>query len=167
VLGIDYSQSFIDAATQIATGAALPYQRLEEAGHSTPLLASAPAGSPRNGIRFEQGDAMNLRADLGAYDVVHAANLLCRLTQPQLLLQRLPQLVRPGGQLLLTTPCTWLAEFTPAEHWPTGSNTLAWLQHQLAPHFQLVEQKDLPFLIRETARKFQWTVALGTRWLRS
>lgn len=165
VLGIDYSHSFITAAQQLAAGHSLPYQRLEEAGLSTPLTAQAPEGSTAHHIHFEQGDAMQLRADLGAYDVVHAANLLCRLTQPQLLLQRLPQLVKPGGQLLLTTPCTWLADFTPPEHWPTG-RTLDWMQHQLAPHFQLLEQKELPFLIRETARKFQWTVALGTRWLR-
>ena len=36
----------------------------------------------------------------------------------------------------------------------------------LAPDFTLVQQKDLPFLIREHARKFQWSVALGTVWQR-
>ena len=55
---------------------------------------------------------MNLRNDLGSFDLVHAANLLCRLTDPEKLLARLPQLVRSGGQLLLATPCTWLEEFT-------------------------------------------------------
>jgi putative 4-mercaptohistidine N1-methyltranferase len=165
VLGIDYSHSFITAATQLAQGQRLSYERLEEAALRTPLQAAAPEACPVNGIQFEQGDAMQLRSNLGAYDLVHAANLLCRLTQPALLLQRLPALVKPGGQLLLTTPCTWLAEYTPAENWPQG-RTLDWLQQSLAGQFRLVEQKDLPFLIRETARKFQWTVALGTRWER-
>lgn len=108
---------------------------------------------------------MRLRDSLGAHDLVHAANLLCRLTEPQLLLRRLPDLVAPGGQLLLTTPCTWLEEFTPRGHWPQGG-TLEWLKQTLGAHFDLVAEKDLPFLIREHARKYQWSVALGTRWIR-
>ena len=108
---------------------------------------------------------MNLRDDLGSFDVVHAANLLCRLSEPQSLLDRLPSLVNPGGQLLLTTPCTWLEEYTPSAKWPRGS-TFEWLQEKLGAHFMLAHRADLPFLIREHARKFQWSVALGTRWVR-
>jgi SAM-dependent methyltransferase len=131
----------------------------------TELIAKAPADSPRERVQFEQGDAMHLRADLGSFDLVHAANLLCRLTDPQLLIQRLPDLVKPGGQLLLTTPCTWLEEFTPRGNWPQGS-TRDWLKAVLSEHFDLALEKDLPFLIREHARKYQWSVALGTRWIR-
>ena len=116
-------------------------------------------------VTFEQGDAMNLRADLGSYDVLHAANLLCRLTEPQRLIERLPALVKPGGQLLLTTPCTWLADFTPPKNWPQGS-TRDWLRERLSEHFTLELERDVPFLIREHARKYQWSVAWGTRWRR-
>lgn len=108
---------------------------------------------------------MNLREDLGAFDIVHAANLLCRLPEPQKLIARLSSLVKPGGQLLLTTPCTWLEDFTPPANWPRGS-TMEWLQAKLSAHFTLSHRADLPFLIREHARKFQWSVALGTRWVR-
>ena len=165
VLGIDYSQSFVDAAAAIQRGDACAYDRLDEGQARTRLIATAPAGVPAERVTFEQGDAMNLRDDLGSFDVVHAANLLCRLTEPARLIERLPQLVRSGGQLLLTTPCTWLAEFTPPEHWPQAS-TREWLQQQLAPHFELQAERDLPFLIREHARKYQWSVAWGTRWVR-
>jgi 2-polyprenyl-3-methyl-5-hydroxy-6-metoxy-1,4-benzoquinol methylase len=108
---------------------------------------------------------MDLRGDLGSFDIVHAANLLCRLAEPQRLLDRLAALVKPGGQLLLTTPCTWLEEFTPPANWPRGS-TMEWLQDKLGAHFTLAHRADLPFLIREHARKYQWSVALGTRWVR-
>ena len=54
-----------------------------------------------------------LEEDLGSFDLVHAANLLCRLPNPQAFLDRLNELVAPGGQLLLTTPFTWLEDFTP------------------------------------------------------
>ena len=183
VVGIDYSQRFVDAAETIRREGALEYFRQDEGAMRTALQANRPQSRRRDTpvpsterhksvpspcherIRFEQGDAMNLRGDLGSFDVVHAANLLCRLSEPRKLLDRLPSLVNPGGQLLLTTPCTWLEEFTPPANWPRGS-TLEWLQEKLSAHFTLAHSADLPFLIREHARKFQWSVALGMRWVR-
>lgn len=164
VTGIDYSHSFIEAARALAAAGELPYERADEAAATTPLTARAPSG-PRGEVAFEQGDAMNLRPDLGTYDVVHAANLLCRLTEPAKLIARLPSLMKPGGQLLLTTPCTWLEDFTPRGRWPQGS-TREWLKQELGGHFDLALETDLPFLIREHARKYQWSVALGMRWVR-
>ena len=81
------------------------------------------------------------------------------------MIENLPELVNSGGELVLTTPCTWLGEFTPPENWPEG-RTIDWLERELAADFELLETRDLPFLIRETARKFQWTVAQGSRWKR-
>ena len=165
VVGVDYSQRFIDAAEAICCDGSLNYLRQDEADKTAPLVAKRPAVYDEKRIEFMQGDAMNLDADLESFEIVHAANLLCRLSDPEKLLDRLPDLVRKGGQLLLTTPCTWLEEFTPPAKWPRGS-TFEWLQEKLGGHFTLDARKDLPFLIREHARKFQWSVALGTRWIR-
>lgn len=165
VLGIDFSHSFIRAAEALRGGAAIPYQRLEEAAVRTPLTASLPDGVFPERVRFLQGNAMNLPADLGSFDRVHAANLLCRLPEPKRLLDRLPSLVKPGGELVLATPCTWLAEFTPPENWPPHG-TFDWLRQSLDADFALVRQAEEPFLIRETARKFQWTTSMVTVWRR-
>lgn len=165
VLGIDFSHAFINAAEALRRGEPLAYARREEAALVTGLEARLPAGVDADRTRFLQGDAMNLPGDLGTFDRVHAANLLCRLPEPQRLLERLPSLVRPGGELVLATPCTWQEEFTPSENWPPGG-TFQWLQEKLAPAFSLVSQADEPFLIRETARKFQWTSSLVTVWRR-
>ncbi|MDA1006102.1 MAG: methyltransferase type 12, partial [Verrucomicrobia bacterium] len=81
------------------------------------------------------------------------------------LLARLPELVKAGGELVLTTPCTWLEEFTTPGHWPPAG-TREWLEAEVGGSFELVEERDEAFLIRETARKFQWTVALLTKWRR-
>jgi hypothetical protein len=108
---------------------------------------------------------MALPSDIGAFDRVHAANLICRLTDPVLLLDRFPELVNPGGELVLATPCTWLESFTDPKNWPPG-DTLAWLQDHLGGAFDLVKRADEPFLIRETARKFQWTRSMLTVWRR-
>ena len=108
---------------------------------------------------------MHLREDLGEFDIVHGANLLCRLSEPKRFLKRLPTLVKSGGQLILTTPCTWMEEFTPRENWPTGS-TLDFLRENLDESFELQKTLDMPFLIREHRRKFQWTVSQASVWTR-
>jgi len=166
VMGIDFSHAFIRAAAALCDGQSIPYHRLEEAGIRTLLTARAPADVSRENISFLQGDAMNLPADLGSFDRVHAANLICRLPEPLLLLDKLPSLVVPGGELVLATPCTWLEEYTPAENWPSGS-TFDWLVSRLTPDFTLTKKTEEPFLIRETARKFQWTRSLVTVWKRT
>ncbi len=73
---------------------------------------------------------------------------------------------------MLSSPYTWLEEFTPKEHWLGGfrENGEAVTTHQalnrlLANEFAEVRKPtDVPFVIRETARKFQHTVAEVTLW---
>lgn len=165
VLGIDYSHAFIAAANELRDGGSIVYQRQDEGHLRHDLIATAPAHARLERICFEQGDAMNLRSDLGSFDRVHAANLLCRLTEPARLLDRLPGLVNPGGELLLATPCTWLEEFTPPANWPPGE-TFSWLRARMEPAFTLVRVVREPFFIRETARKFQFTLSQTSLWRR-
>lgn len=165
VIGIDFSASFIAAASTLAKGLKLNYERLEQGNVSVSLEACVPGAVGLDRVCFEQGDAMNLRADLGRFDRVHAANLICRLPEPLKLLRRLPGLVKPGGELVLATPATWLADFTPPENWPKGC-TREWLIENLSKDFELVREAEEPFLIRETARKFQWSRSLVTVWNR-
>jgi len=169
VIGIDYSRAFIDAAETIRVHGAIDYDYVVEGERTVHAAAAMPDDIDASRVSFEVGDAMALREDLGTFDVVLAANLLCRLPDPRKLIARLPSLVRSGGQLLLTTPFTWLEDYTPREHWIGGRGDVSSadaLIGLLSPHFELRFQKDLPFLIREHARKFQWSVAWGTRWIR-
>jgi putative 4-mercaptohistidine N1-methyltranferase len=167
VLGIDYSRGFIDAALALAENGDIESAALVEAGRLQPFTARVPADVDRSRTRFAVGDATALDPDLADFDVVLAANLICRLPKPQKFLDRLPTLVKSGGQLLLTTPFTWLDDYTPPELWlgleRPGIEDLTDL---LSPHFELIDSKDLPFVIREHARKFQYGVSLGTRWIR-
>jgi putative 4-mercaptohistidine N1-methyltranferase len=173
-VGIDYSRRFIEAATVLAREGSLPYRRTEEGAITTPLVASVPADVPRDRAHFEHGDAHALRESLGAFDVVFAANLIDRLGQPERFLARLPRLVKPGGQLVLASPYTWLPEFTSPGRWLGGfieegraRTTQAGLESALAGDFALTATKDIPFLIREHARKYQWSVAQATIWRRN
>ncbi len=170
VLGIDFSRAFIEAAETMRTLKSIESVVPVEGLRQRPFTARRPDGIDPTRTRFQTGDAMDLPADLGSFDVVLAANLLCRLPQPSRLLKRLPDLVAPGGQLLLATPFSWLEEFTPQEHWLGGLQESApsfeILTSHLAPHFQLEHSTNLPFLIREHSRKYQYGISLGTRWRR-
>jgi putative 4-mercaptohistidine N1-methyltranferase len=173
VVGIDLSRSFITAAQSLQRDGALPYLRTDEGDLRTELTAQVPAEINRSRVSFETGDATNLRPDLGSFDVVLMANLIDRLGDPAKCLARLPHLVNPGGELVITSPYTWLEEYTPRDHWLGGYRgvqgsvtTLEGLQTHLAPHFDFIGTRDLPFLIREHARKFQWSVAQGSIWRR-
>lgn len=173
VIGIDYSHRFIEVARHLQQHGSMPYAYVEEGRLTTAATAVVPARIDRSRVTFEQGDALALRSDLGAFDVVLLANLVDRLRDPRQCLRALPSLVRSGGQLIVTTPCTWLEDYTAQSHWLGGFEqegrpvrTLETLQVVLAPHFNLVRTLDLPFLIREHARKFQWSVAQATVWIR-
>mgnify|MGYP002398695755 CR=1 FL=1 len=170
VIGIDFSQSFIDAANHLRETGEHPFRRSIEGDIDEPAVARVPADIVRTRVVFQRGDACDLDPGLGAFHVVLAANLLCRLPDPIRLIERLPSLVEPGGQLLLTTPFTWLEEFTPREKWiggtAAGGRSFDALRALLEPHFTLESVCDLPFLIREHARKFQYGVACGSRWRR-
>jgi putative 4-mercaptohistidine N1-methyltranferase len=172
-IGIDYSRRFVEAAEVLARDGVIAYQRADEGALATRLVASVPADIHRERVKFECGDAQALRDSLGSFDVVLAANLIDRLREPSKFLTRAPALVRSGGQLVITSPYTWLEEYTPANHWLGGfvenvvaRTTLDGLTRSLSEHFTLAGTKDLPFLIREHARKYQWSVAQASIWRR-
>tara|TARA_R110002096_G_scaffold84777_34_gene195604 strand:+ start:142 stop:876 length:735 start_codon:yes stop_codon:yes gene_type:complete len=165
VIGIDYSASFVEVAESIRKGEATSYLRYREMHLSEALAAVMPAGAVPERVSFEQGDAMDLREDLGSFDLVHAANLLCRLTEPVRFLDRLPSLVNSGGKLVMATPATWLDEYTPRANQPEGM-TLDFLKGHLDSSFDLCGQSELPFLIREHQRKLQLSTAQTSVWIR-
>ena len=82
VVGIDYSQAFIDAAQRLAADGRHPATRLDEGSATTPLEVSVDPEIDRSRVIFEQGDAQDLRSDIGQFDCIIACNLICRLPEP-------------------------------------------------------------------------------------
>ncbi|MGC9452951.1 MAG: putative 4-mercaptohistidine N1-methyltransferase [Oceanipulchritudo sp.] len=169
VTGIDYSFAFITAARMVYREGSVPFQIRETGLIRREVVARRPENVAGR-LSFEQGDAQRLRQDLGTFDCLLAANLLCRLSRPVDFLARLPALLNPGGQLILTTPNTWLESFTAREFWigatPDTGEPLEALENELKPHFRLEATWEMPFLIREHRRKYQWSVAQASRWIR-
>ena len=173
VVGIDFSRRFVEAAGHLQTGGSLSYERTEEGMLTTRGTARVPDGIDRSRVRFEVGDACDLRPDLGRFDAALLINLVDRLPQPRRCLERLPDLLHPGGQLVIASPYTWLAEYAPMDQWLGGYakdgeavRGFDTLRGMLEPDFEFVRAVDLPFVIREHARKFQWSVSLAGIWRR-
>jgi putative 4-mercaptohistidine N1-methyltranferase len=173
VIGIDHSHRFITAAIELKRTGRLGFDRMDEGVLTTRCVARVPDHIDRRRVHFEVGDALNLREDVGEFDVVLAANVICRLADPAKLIQRLPQLVKKGGQCIITSPYSWTDEFTPTSLWLGGREiegermfTTETLQWALQKQFILWRTLDLPFLIREHQRKYQWGVAQAMVWVR-
>lgn len=148
VVGVDFSQSFVDLANQIK-------QTGKVKG------AAACPGVPAR-AEFVKGDACALQLDGRQFDAVLAANLLCRLPRPEAFLNQLPQLVKRGGVVALVSPYSWLDEYTPdRSQWlgEVGNSQAEVVGKMLQLGFSLLEASDMPLLIKEHPRKFQYIVS--------
>ena len=174
--GIDFSARFIQSGVRLQQGGEVLYEIPTEGELTTNRAISLDRlGLAECGPRavFLQGDACNLKAIHTAYDLVFAGNLIDRLYDPALFLTSIRDRILPGGLLVLTSPYTWLEEYTPREKWLGGRrehgeplSTFAGLRRHLESAFDFVHRQDVPFVIRETARKHQHSVAELTAWRR-
>lgn len=173
VIGIDFSGKFVDVANHLRNNGSFGFSYIDEGALTVPHQAVVPPEIDRTRVRFERGDAMLPRDGLGQFDVVLMANLIDRLSHPVQCVQKLQGLARPGGQLIVTSPYTWLEEYTPRANWLGGFarngrrvETFEVLKDLLEPHFDLIRRQDLPFVLREHSRKFQLGFADATSWVR-
>ncbi len=176
VLGLDLSQRFIDAAEQLRSAGELSYRLTDEGEISHEETASLNAlglSETAGRIRFEVADAGNLPDELSGYDLIFAGNLIDRMPNPGTFLQDIHQRLNPGGVLVVTSPYTLLPDFTPRAHWIGGYydshgepvTVLDGMKERLHPHLELIQKpEDVPFVIRETRRKHQHTLAQLTVW---
>jgi len=174
---IDFSARFIQSGVRLQQGDEVHYEIPTEGDLTVPRsisldrLGLADVGSR---VLFMQGDACNLKSIYTGYDLVFAGNLIDRLYDPALFLREIASRILPGGLLVITSPYTWLEEYTPKDKWLGGRRehgeplgTFEGLSRCLADSFTFVDRADIPFVIRETARKHQHTLAEMTVWRRS
>jgi len=169
VAGIDFSHAFIAMAEKMQQTGSHDYQaKIEAMIMETRTAKVGPHDVDRSRVHFEQGDACALRDDLGTFDVVLAANLLCRLPEPMAFLDRIPRLLKPGGVAVLVSPYSWLEEYTDQDKWlggREGRQSFDVLSEIMSARgFSLVDRCDMPFLIRDHARKFAWGCSDATVW---
>ena len=97
-----------------------------------------------------------------------AGNLLERLYDPGKFLELIKNRIRTAGLLVLASSYTWQEKYTPREKWlggfkaDTGENlkTLDGIARILQPQLTLLgHPQDIPFVVRETARKLQYGIS--------
>lgn len=175
VTGIDFSARFVKVGHDMQKNGQVLYTLPVEGelvSHHERTLAELGLTETKDKVEFWQGDAHNLKPHFKDYDLVLACNLIDRLSDPQIFLDRIRERMTAGGTLVIFSPYTWLEEFTDKENWLGGKKvngenvtTLMGLGEALAPHFvQQGEAQDVEFVIRETARKFQHSVAQMSVW---
>eukprot|EP00798_Chlamydomonas_sp_ICE-L_P032232 gene32232-16795_t len=163
VIGVDSSAAFLKAADAMKEKGSLKYRMVVEGDIiQQNLVAQLPSSIDRSRVSFMQADACALPHDLSPCDVILAANVLDRLPEPASFLTRMKMLVKAGGLLVLVSPNSWLDTWTPREKWLGGMlrdgkpfKTADGISAMLSDNFDLVAQEDLPFLMREHARKYQ------------
>lgn len=177
VTGVDFSARFISLGVQLASGDTLRYTLADEGelvSYKSRSLADLGLAETKDKVEFSQGDACNLKSVFTGYDFILAANLIDRLYNPAKFLDAIHERLNIGGVLMLASPYTWLAEHTPREDWVGGFKkdgesftTLDGLHAYLDKHFRLIQgPQEVPFVIRETKRKFQHTLSEVTVWER-
>ena len=79
------------------------------------ILSLLAQTQDRTRVQFSVGDACNL-PQLGQFGYVLAGNVICRLPEPMKFFERLPNLIVHGGILVITSPYTWLEQYTTKVH---------------------------------------------------
>jgi putative 4-mercaptohistidine N1-methyltranferase len=181
VVGIDFSHQFVAAANTMKNEGVMNYSILKQGHVFEDHMAQVPGHLDRTKTTFAQGDACNLDPLLGTFDMIHGANLLCRLPSPRKFLADITAFLNADGHIVLVSPYSWLEEYTPVEEWIGGTtdattgtvlDSASELQKAMdvvsaaAKTFQmkLVYEENTPFLIREHERKFQYGVSHTTIW---
>ncbi len=174
VIGVDFSARFIQEAQSLKENGVLRYAMLTEGeleNFYEVKLTDFNLEEECQKVSFWQADACNLKPIYKNFDLIFGGNLIDRLYDPKKFLDSLASRINDGGMLILTSPYTWQEESTPKEKWiggykKDGENvtTLDGLKEILGKDFDLIDTKDVPFVIQETARKHQFTIAQMTIW---
>lgn len=176
VTAVDLSQSFINLANQLKSDGEVSYDVFEE-GEIVSTHKATVSEAQRSRVTFRRADACSLPPEFVDFDAVLIANVLCRLPSPMSCLNRLAGergVVRRGGVLVITTPFTWMETYTPRDVWLGGFKdehgnphfSADKLKDALNPEFELLEEFDMPLVIREHRRKYQLIYSLATIWKR-
>lgn len=175
VEGIDFSVRFIGVGTKLKTDGYIGWNKPIEGElvlKSKITLKDLQYENIVDKVQFWQGDACNLKPNFNSYDLVMATNLIDRLYQPKLFLNEIKNRINDGGILMITSPYTWQESSTAKEFWLGGYKdengieikTINTLKEILQDDFTLIHKEDLPFVIAESARKHQYTIAEVSVW---
>ena len=173
--GVDFSANFISVGTKLQQKGVLEYKIMSE-GELYELakidMKKLRLEKNKNKVRFYQADACNLKDIFKDYDLIIATNLIDRLYDPELFLNDIHHRLNDNGLFVLTSPYTWQTTYTKKNKWLGGYKnkdgkdikTFETIKQILQNGFKLIDQADVPFVIKETNRKYQYTFSHMSIW---
>ncbi len=175
VEGIDFSARFIGVGVKLKNEGYVAYMAKTEGElyeEKKVTIEELGYENIKDRVLFWQGDACNLKPNFNSYDLIMAKNLIDRLYNPHLFLDSVHKRLNDEGILILTSPYTWQESSTKKEFWLGGYKdnegrevkTMDTLKEILGKNFELLHLQDLEFVIKETARKYQHSVAEVSVW---
>lgn len=174
VLGIDFSANFINVGVKLKKYESLTFNVKTEGDlfkEKSVSLRELGLEETKNKVSFMQGDACNLKDIYMGYDLIYCSNLIDRLYYPQKFLDDIQSRVNKDGLLVLLSPYTWLEDYTPKSNWLGGYikdnkevKTIDTLKENFEKNFELLDTIDVPFVIKETNRKYQHTISQMSIW---
>ena len=175
VTGLDFSARFIRIAIELQEKGKIQYILPEEGdiiSFHHKRLKDYNLDGIKHKVEFYQADATNLKNIFSGYDLVFCGNLIDRLYDPIKFLLTIHERINQDGLLVLASPYSWNEEYTTREKWLGGFRkdgepvwSIDGLHQYLDRHFKLIaEPFEIPFVLRETKRKFQHTLSEFTIW---
>jgi len=178
----DFSESFVNAAKRMQAEEKIRFKIPVEAELFQEVNAVHESGVDSNvlsRVNFFTGDACKIKemadeGQIGTYDGAIMSNLLCRLPDPVACLDGLNGIINVGGVVVMVTPFSWLTEFTPRSKWLGGfydpvskepilsKDVLKGIMEDRG--FEKIHEEEMPLVIREHQRKYQYIVSEATGW---
>lgn len=162
-IGLDLSKALIHGARQVQRSGLARYRTQREGDllddHEVEVNAAQNAS-------FLVGSALDLPFAEGMFDTVIALNLLDRVPDPACALDELARVTNRGGSLLISSPYTWLEEFTDRDRWLGGFvrnedsvRGIETVRERFTNGFTIVDERRLPFFIPHHARSGQIAIS--------
>jgi len=178
----DFSENFVSTAKKMQAEEDIRFRIPVEAELYEEVRAVHENGVTPNvlaKVNFFTGDACDIQnmaesGQLKSYDGIIMSNLLCRLPDPMACLNGLNGIVNKGGVVVMVTPFSWLTEFTPRSKWLGGfydpvskepirsKDVLKEIMEDRG--FEKIHEEEVPLVIREHQRKYQYIVSEATAW---
>ena len=176
VVGVDYTARFIQQCQQMKEKGSLSYSLKAEGEikhYVTKRLDAFGLQEFKDRIEFWQADACNLKPVFEGYDLVYAVNVLERLYDPAKFLFDIKGRLKQGGILLLASSYSWDEALTPRQNWlggfkKDGENFTSFegISAILRKDFELMEQKDIEYVMRHSDRKYEHSISEVSVWIK-
>ena len=159
VVGLDLHHGALRRARRLLAGEPVAYaRRITGRRYATATITAGDRATAADRVTFLCGDALDPPLVPGCFDRVVALNLIDSVARPRGLLSVLDGLCAPGGELILTSPYSWMSSVMADDERLGGDDPAAAVTAilrdgtGLRARYTVEDEADLPWTLRRDAR---------------